>query len=363
MADAAPAPTARPARAFLGHLHAFRGVAILSIMGAHAWSGLGYASGLQQRDPGYIWLYATTEALFHGTTLFFALISGVLYARVLRGMPWRKFFVGKLKHVVLPYIVVSTALTALYWPEIVAWTQAQKLPPVDFPTVWARNLVRGEADLQFWYIPVLVAMFALTPLLEQLLRWRRGGGLMLLAALPLVVSRTPYPELLSLQTLVYFLGAYALGMVLGDRLDDTMQAVRAHRPALWAVFGATLAANWLLFFWAYVPGAVFSAQQFVVYLNKLSAALLLLQGLHALGERIPALLHTLGTYAFTLYFVHLAIMWTLGSQLIARVPGLTTPQAAVAGVVLYGVATVGSLGLGIGLRRLLGRHSRLVIGA
>ena len=69
---------------FIGHLDTFPGVAILAIMGAHAWSGVAFASDVRQRDPDFLWLHAANESVFHGATLFFALIAGLLFTRVLR---------------------------------------------------------------------------------------------------------------------------------------------------------------------------------------------------------------------------------------------------------------------------------------
>lgn len=346
----------------IGYLHAFRGVAILSIVGAHAWSVLLFVSGLQARDPGAaLWLSATTEALFHGTTLFFALVSGLLYTRVLRGMPWKQFFLAKLTNVVLPYFVVSTALTMLYWSEVVAEAASEK-KQVDFLSVLAENLVTGRASLQLWYIPVLLALFLLTPLLERLLTLRNGVCLLLLAVLPLVVSRTVFPDLLSLNTLVYFLGAYALGMLLGERLDRVIPFVTVHRTALLVVFAISLAVNFLLFHWEYAPSGFFSAQQLLVYVNKISAALLLLQWLHALGERTPKVLYTLGTYSFGLYFVHMMPVWALDQLLIAHMPTLSAGHVAVGGLAVYALAVLTSLLFCMGLKRVFGSRSRALIG-
>ena len=347
--------------AFLGYLHAFRGVAILVIMGAHAWSGLGFMSGLQEHDPDYIWLYATTEALFHGGTLFFALISGILVTRVLRGMPWKAFYRNKFRHVIVPYVFTSTLLTAIAWPEILAWAESQHME-VNFPTVLATNLVTGQAELQLWYIPVLTVLFLLTPLLERLLRLRDGAYMLVLAALPLVVSRTVYPDLLSLKTLVYFLGAYGLGMYLGERLDAMLRFVTTYRAGVLAVFAASLVVNFLLFRWGYVPEGFVSSQQLVVYINKIAAALLLLQWLQAHERHIPKVFHTLGTYAFSLYFLHFTLMWRLDALLVKYEPELTVPQVAAAGLVVYLLGAGVPLLLSMGLKKLLGRHSRLLIG-
>ncbi len=347
---------------FFSDLHAFRGVAVLCIMGAHAWSVLGYQSGLQAREPDYRWLYAGTEALFHGTTLFFALISGLLYTRVLRGQPWRAFFRGKLVHVIVPYAFVSTVLTALVWPEIVAWAETQKLT-LNFPAVLAHNLATGQAEVHLWYIPVLAVLFALTPVLERLLRWRGGVALLVLAALPLVVSRTTYPQLLSAQTVVFFLGAYALGMVLGLHPERLHAFVAARRRLLLVVFVATLGVNFALFAWEYVADGFVSAQQSVVYVNKISAALLLLQALHARRDRIPQALLTLGTHAFSLYFLHFTVMVQLDQLLLRWHPTFSVPELAVAGLAVYALGTGLALLLSLGIRRALGRRSRWSIGA
>lgn len=358
-----------PARKeFIGYLHAFRGIAILSIMGAHAWSGLGWLSGAQDHDPDYIWLYATTESLFHGTTLFFALISGILVTRVLRGMPWKKFYKNKFNHVILPYIVVSAALTAIAWPEISKWIQAHPdsigVPYVfAFPLVLFHQLATGQAEVHLWYIPVLTVLFLLTPLLEYLLRIRNGVLVVVLAAVPLMVSRTVYPNLLSPQTMVYFLGAYGLGMYLGERLDDMLAFVQRYRFELLLVFAASLAVNFLLFRWGYVPTGLTSMQQVVVYINKISAALLLLQWLHGRGERIPTFLYTLGTYAFSLYFLHFTLMWQLSTALSKWQPHLSVPDVALAGLAVYLLGAGAALLLSMGLKKLFGRYSRMAIGA
>lgn len=348
---------------FIGYLHSFRGVAILCIMAAHAWSLLGYFSGAQARDPDYIWLYAATESLFHGTTLFFALISGVLVTRVLGGMPWSKFFRNKFSHVLVPYIVVTTVLTLLAWPDISAWIAANNRHDVTFPMVLAHHLATGQAAVHLWYVPVLMGLFVLTPLLRRLLRIRHGVFMLALALVPLVVSRTVYPELLSIETLVYFLGAYGFGMYLGERLDDMLARVRRHRMALVLVFVASLALNFLLFRWEYTPSGITSSQQILVYINKMVAALLLLEWLHVIGTRVPRVLDTLGTYAFSLYFLHFSVMWLLVEPWVAIVPDMGVVQMAWAGLVVYAVAVCITLLASMGLKRLFGRYSRVLIGS
>lgn len=83
-------------RKSLAHLQAFRGLAILCIVGAHSFS---FAIDLIRPetqaafDP---YLDAGTRAVFHGSTIFFTLISGLLFTAVLRGRPWGQFYKRKL---------------------------------------------------------------------------------------------------------------------------------------------------------------------------------------------------------------------------------------------------------------------------
>ena len=83
-------------RPYLHDLHAFRGVAILAIVMAHA-AGLvliqnARAAGGTQFAPT---VKAINEVLWHDSTVFFALISGLLFSAVLAPRGWRAFFRGK----------------------------------------------------------------------------------------------------------------------------------------------------------------------------------------------------------------------------------------------------------------------------
>ena len=346
---------------YLAYLHSFRGFAILCIVGAHAWSMLGFTSGAETRLPNYIWLYATTETLFHGSTLFFALISGILYTRVLRGKSWRSFYSSKWTNVVLPYAFITLLLTALAWPQYLEYGRANHIE-FFFPQELLTNLASGRAQVHLWYIPVLCVLFALTPLLDLLLKFRNGAIVMLLALLPLVVSRTTYPDLISLPTVVYFLGAYAFGMVLGERLPAMLTLVERHLSLLLAVLAISTIGNFLLFLWDYVPVGLTSAHQSVVYIQKLTLALVVLYLLQLRGLRQSRVLGVLGTYSFSLYFLHFTPILLLSEAFGKQFPDATLPGLALGGLLIYLLSIALCLLLSMGLRRMLGRHSRMLIG-
>jgi peptidoglycan/LPS O-acetylase OafA/YrhL len=345
---------------YLAYLHGFRGIAILAIIGAHAWSVLG-SFGAQQNNPDYIWLYSATETLFHGSTLFFALISGILYSRVLRGKSWGTFYKNKAANVILPYALLTVLLTALSWPQYLEYGKANNIT-FFFPEELSKNIVFGQAQTHLWYIPVLTVLFLCTPLLALLLKPGRGIGLLLLGVMPLVVSRTPFPQLISWQTIAFFLGAYALGMVLGDRLEAMLAFVQEHLSSLLVLLVAFTALNFLLFRWEYVASGFTSLHQSVVYSQKMLAAVLILFALHAHEATLPKALMTLGTHAFSLYFLHFTFIWILCEVFVKQVPDAGMLGITLAGFAIYALSILLSLLLSMGIRRLLGRYSRYLIG-
>lgn len=346
---------------YLAYLHGFRGVAILCIIGAHAWSVLGFVSGAQDSNPNYIWLYASSETLFHGSTLFFALISGILFTRILRTKSWKTFYVGKFKNVFSPYLFICLLLTAISWPEYLAYGKANGMH-FFFPEELAKNIVSGQAQTHLWYIPVLFVLFLLTPAVNALLKPGKGIAVILLSLIPLVVSRTTYPDLLSIQTVVFFLGAYSFGMYLGERLQPMLAFIERHLGLMLVLFAATTAANFLLFFWDYVPAGFTSLHQSVVYTQKMLLALLLLYVLHAHEARLPKILDVLGTYAFSLYFLHFSFVWMLSEAFAKQFPNASILSLVAGGLLIYVLSVVLSLLLSMVLRKLFGKYSRMLIG-
>ena len=313
------------------------------------------------KNPDFIWLYSSIETLFHGSTLFFALISGILYSRVLRGTPWIRFFKNKAANVILPYALLTILLTAWYWPEYLAYGKANNIT-FYFPEELSKNLAFGKAEVHLWYIPVLAVLFLATPMLSALQKPGKGLGLLLIALMPLVVSRTPFPDLISWKTVGFFLGAYAFGIYLGDRLDAMLEFVKRHLSVMLALLVTFTVVNFLLFRWEYVATGFTSLHQSVVYVHKMLAALLILYALHANETRLPKTLMLLGTYSFSLYFLHFTLIWLLSQAYVKHAPDIGLINQIIGGLLIYVLSITISLLLGMLIRKLLGRYSRYLIG-
>jgi peptidoglycan/LPS O-acetylase OafA/YrhL len=99
-----------------------------------------------------------------------------------------------------------------------------------------------------------------------------------------------------------------------------------------------------------------------VYSQKILAALLILYALHAHEASIPKLLLTLGTYAFSLYFLHFTFVWLLSEAFVKHVPDAGIFGITLAGFAIYALCIVFILLLSMLIRKLLGRYSRYLIG-
>lgn len=348
---------------FIAHLHAFRGIAILNIVAVHAGSLAVYdIGGGTATDPALKTIAVLNEALFHDSTLYFALISGLLFSAVLEARGWARFFEGKLKYVIVPYVVMSLVFTLFHWH----WTQDFELfgdGPLAFAETGLRNILLGSAMAQFWYIPVLALLFALTPLISALLSSRYGRWAVVLVALtPLVVTRTGAE--VSVQNVVYFLGAYAGGMALGRNYEAAIDRIGTLGPML-AAAGAmsTAALAWMIWSGIEFAGPV-SLRESLFYVQKAALAGLFLIGLRAVEARLPAWLDALADHAFAIYFLHVFVLYTLGH--LTRLV-LTPPQDPLVVLALMALYLAASLiicvAISTGARTLLGKRARMVLGA
>ncbi len=137
----------------------------------------GYSMFRIGTDPDmsdYLLIWAVFETIAHNGTVFFALISGLLYSTVLAGRGWLSFFRSKVMNVILPYVFFSLLFTAILFSGIDGISLFSGNLG-DFAREAFGNILTGSASFHFWYLPVLVGLFALTPLLAWIVAKPRGG--------------------------------------------------------------------------------------------------------------------------------------------------------------------------------------------
>jgi surface polysaccharide O-acyltransferase-like enzyme len=356
---------------FIGHLHAFRGFAILNIVAIHAWwAQIFFFRGDEVAIGGRV-LNAVNETFFHDSTPYFALISGLLFSLVLQSRGWVTFFKSKLSNVVSPYIAMTLVFTwyAWDWRGSVASGRVEPFSffegsAGDYLIKFGENLLSGGAIYHLWYIPILLLLYGATPLLAWVLAHTRTRWLIWpIMIAPLGFSRT-FPDF-SWGTVIYFVGAYAVGMFVGTQYERAVSTIHRHRNVLLTVAFLTTLALLAAYLLDYDMLGPVSGRETLFYAQKLSVAALVLLYLRSLEGQIPEWLNTLGTYAFSIYFLHVPIQVLVLLQFEPQLLPNVLPVFAILamGFVSFVVGLIGSLVLSGIARHEMGTRSRMLLGA
>lgn len=351
---------------FLGYLHSFRGFAIINIVAIHSivFALLGSSNfNFDPKSP----IAFINELLFHNSTIYFALISGVLFTVVLKSKGYKNFYLSKVKYVLMPYLFF-TLIFSLFPRNTNDWFALQPDILTYFKAVLS-NYWLGKADFTYWYLPVLIFLYLVTPLLNFLLTLKYGGIIFLIIILaPLVISRVEVMEMgnsLSLPTMIYFMGAYAGGMYLGENLETRLSWIRKNYIAILAI--ALLSSFTLI----YIHQIDFNKLGFVsvwsslFYIQKMCLSVLVLLVFKNLGDKQPSWLHRIATDAFTIYFIH---SFFVAIAMGALLPFLTytkiSPFNIILGAIIILIISMGlSMLFALLFKRIFGRYSKMVVGS
>ncbi len=333
----------------------FRALAILQIAFLHASHAL-FRRGLSGPDPESDPIFVSVDISFHGSTIYFAMISGFVYQHLFVGLPYRSYLRGRLERVAIPYLVVTVALTLAQHP-----VSLRELSPELLETL-AHNIATGATWNTLWYIPVLLAIYALAPLISSLLSSPalHPVGLLLILA-PLVVSRSGTDP--SLANLIYFTGAFAVGIELRRaqidfRRDDIL------------IFALLISmASTIMLVTVFVMdvdrlGPV-SLRETLFYIQKIAlgcAMLSCIQRSVSLSDHgRPLLTHVAGC-SFGIYFLHGPLMRLAAKAVGPYLDG--NDFEYLCGIILILLLALGASLLIIHvLQKLFGRASRWIIGA
>jgi len=345
---------------FIAHLHAFRGFAILNVVGAHCWSFMIFWTG-DLSSEAIKWLFWFTETIFHGSTIYFAIISGLLFSKILKSRGQSAFYKSKFYNVLLPYVLVTLVLTAYYWPYFLQNPEINNTL-TDFIRVASNNIFTGSGAIHFWYIPVLTVMFLITFLLSWL-QQNSNKATWLLMLFPLVISRSPFPDFLKPQSFVFFIGAYVVGIAMGRHYDRVKQWLSNNLKAVFLVAITTSVTIYLTYSNGYEPEGFYSVRQSLIYLQKIAISLLVLHWFSAKEQHLPQWLSTLGNYAFAIFFLHVVFI----DLIIQSVRGVLASSRTVELIALFGsfnfiAGILGSILVAAIVKQLLGKYSRKIVG-
>lgn len=152
------------------YIDTLRGVAIFGVACIHF--------GGSFANPGNAWTPSFYTGLFFGQVFNFAVplfvfISGVLAGASTKPVSLREYYRGRFVRIVLPYLAASLASFFLL-NHVHEW---QELPDLGAQLIWlAQRLLYFGVEPTLYFIPLILQLYFLQPLLKVLPRWLAGNA-------------------------------------------------------------------------------------------------------------------------------------------------------------------------------------------
>ncbi|MFM7186212.1 MAG: acyltransferase family protein [Armatimonadota bacterium] len=346
--DEAPSQKS-PKGEFLPSLEAFRAIAIVCVVAGHSISSTGWI--IDSTAEKFI-----ANIILGGTNLF-VFISGYLFHHVFKN---RYTFIGfmqqKAQRVLLPYLFLSVL------PILMAVKNDHPAGLLGAVTAYLGHLTKGDIWICYWYVPFVIAMFALSPIhrwfatLSATVQVTAVGTMLAIAS----VTQRPINNIGIPQLLVYFTPVYLAGVTAAVHRQQLMAFLSRHHVSLF-IGAIGLAGAQALF--ATNTGSYHRDFGTIgnIDLQLIQKILLcgwLLYALQWFDRRESKAIGLIAASSFAVFFLHPYVLdiWLRTWKLHAFLSGGAALPVAVA--IIHGVSILCALGI----RKVAGKRSRYLIG-
>jgi surface polysaccharide O-acyltransferase-like enzyme len=337
---------------FLWDFHYFRAFAIINIIIIHVWT-------YPVNKPSSIdaeYLDMVRETLFDGSTIYFILISGFLFQHLSSKFKLEKYYFGKLKNIIFPYLLLSLIIVGA--TTFMGTVTDYSL--INFISKLPNLLLMGLASGPYWYMPFILIIFLFSPLFLKIPGKFILSYFPFLLILPLLGTRTGVT--ITLWQYLYFLPIYLYGMYLSINYENTLALIKKYQLALFVIAGITF----------YVVFYMLSSNQFnnhpnlynsIVFVKNMSLSFLVLLLFNRIKDKRIAWLDYFARYSFALYFIHDFLHRNVLMKPYFAIGNMISEDFRFTLSIFYVfIFLVVSLAICIFLKKLLGNYSRYFIG-
>ena len=342
---------------FNNSINYFRGLAIIIIV-------LGHSYDLARWN-----ISSEFENFIHSLTLngtvYFVFISGFLYYHIFyHRFNYKKFMVKKAQYVLLPYLLVSTIpilLTVFVGGGGVYLPDGLRQQPL-LAVIW--YFLTGKIVLAYWYIPMAMLLFVVSPIVNRIIQSGKVlEAFLLLLPISLIIHR-PIENLNAFHSLIYFFPVYLLGAwssinnkkiytYLKDNQKKVLIALLVILLGLIQVSIFQQEGNFHKDFWSFtVPD--------VNMLQKILLCFLFMSVLDRYENTNFSLLNKIAETSFAIYFIHpflITALYSLSVRLNVDFQGNFITL-----IITTTIAVLGSMAIAFGIKSVLGKKSRYLIG-
>ena len=340
--------TERKKRGFLVDMHYFRAFAIMNVMLVHILQPP-HEFRIEQ-ESGI--LMTLSGVLFHDSTIYFIFISGFLFQYLSYKFNILSYYKSKIINVITPYVINSIFIMILmsyFWGYY----------EFNHYTI-IRKILLGRAQTQYWYIPFITIIFAISPFLLKIKEKQFTIASLLLLFLPLLGTRNGIE--ITFGMYVYLFPIYCFGMMCSIHYEALLSFCKKYNKPL-LLFAALSTA---LLFQMTSTGTdhflIFNKEA-IYYLEKMAILFVAIHALQAVKTRNIKVLHLLANYSFSAYFLHIFVHKLFTKTIIAFFPSITAIDWSLLAIptALFSIAL--TLSIAVLIKKAAGPYSRMLIGA
>ena len=279
---------------FLWPFHYFRAFAIVNILIIHVWKLPPNSTSKQST----VFVDLIRESIFHSSSIYFMFISGFLFHYLTNKLQISKFFIGKFKNVLVPYIIIN--LTIIIGQSLLG--SKINLDNLNFLFI-LETLVKGTASIQFWYIPFIVLIFLISPICFHLFNKKLPKYFPLIFLIPLLGTRTDI--YITIGQYIYFFPIYLMGMYFSMNFSKLTVLISNYFKLLCVI---ALTSSLLLFYTVnknLLFFDFFNLNESLFYLQKISITFIFIYlSRNITSNRFPYL-NIIANCSFSIFFTHI----------------------------------------------------------
>lgn len=283
--------------------------------------------------------------------LIFIFISGFLFQYLSASFHYYSYLKSKARNVLLPYLICSTPALFMFLSGMKNVSDTGAPAFVDSSIeITLFLLLTGNHLTPYWFIPVMVIFYLLSPMFLAVdRRPRLYLVLPLLFVISFVLSRSP-GDMSPIHNATFYLPVYLSGMCLAHFQDKAMPLLARWYPLLATAIFLPLLVD---------LGNVGSEGMYLI--SKLLFCLAIFGSLYRFIKDLPPSVGRLGDMSFGVFFVHQYVIAALEKA------QHRLPQVRPAGVVAFLVAALAVTAVSLAIVRLVQlvakHHSRQLVGA
>jgi hypothetical protein len=282
-------PTKSTSKAeFLNYIQTYRAMAALCVVAVHCTALL--------TDGGK----SIEGILFQRSTHMFVVMAGFVFQHLAKKFEWKKYYISKLKFVILPYILLNIPII-LYRIFLGAtllkngWFSACK--------AIMYSLLTGNHLITFWFIPMISLFYLAAPLFVLLDKDKRVYYFLpFFIVLSLYITRTNETTVNAFLMFIHFFSVYLTGMFLSRYKEQMFELIDMYLHYLLLCIIGLLVYEYFYSYWA----------EQMQYIQKSALSLLLLYAFRKYDKYVPVQVNIIANMSFGIYLIHGLVVFGLG---------------------------------------------------